>query len=193
MAPPPPRLKPWWQQPSYPPNPQWLRRFQSQFPWPQEVLEANRLSSTQVHSQATRPAPVYLYNNSSHNPFSPSCLQGPHLRPHYIQPIQEEEDTIQSPPLPLIPSPSTLPCYSPLTAPLKAVCQATARKTRNSKKRPKHKPPLFSVTRQVPVTSSLSNLHSASVKTHPGLRWLLAVLDKQRRTSWDLDPSCTLW
>jgi hypothetical protein len=45
----------------------------------------------------------------------------------------------------------------------------------------------------IPYDQSLSNPHSATTKVSLGLRWLLAVLERQRTTSWDWVALCRLW
>jgi hypothetical protein len=44
-----------------------------------------------------------------------------------------------------------------------------------------------------PHAQSLSRHHSATTKTTLGIRWLLAVLERQRTTSWDLVSLRRLW
>jgi hypothetical protein len=53
-------------------------------------------------------------------------------------------------------------------------------------------PPLMT-SRGSPPVHSISRQHSATVKPILGLRWLLAVLERQWTTSWDLALSPRLW
>jgi hypothetical protein len=51
----------------------------------------------------------------------------------------------------------------------------------------------LTTSRDSPPAHSISRQHSATVKPSLGLRWLLAVLERQWTTSWDLASSPRLW
>ena len=86
---------------------------------------------------------------------------------------------------------SSSPTILDLQALLTATAQTLAWNDSRTLSSPQQLLLLFSVA-QLTVVPHQPSSHSAN-QPHPGLRWLLAMLDLLWTTSWDLGPSCTLW